>query len=143
MNISEILKKYEAYRDSYYLVGEAKDPYQLHKEWCWAVMDGHKNGDLPAEWEFFKPPYRYLRSNWKTKIKNNYIGFSLSICPEIWYQVVHEILLHINSICPNFQIEFVGLRNGGCKFDLLNITDEIKEELIEAEYNLWDYHLLK
>lgn len=141
MNIKEILEKNEAYRDIYYQ-GNI-NPYLEHKEYCKAVMEGYDGKGFPEQWEFYTPEYRYLRNNWKNRVKQNCIGLSLTIAPQLFYVVIDQILTYIMSQCPYFDIEYIGIDNGGVKFVINNINPEIREELDYAQEQLWDYHLLK
>ena len=140
MNIQPIFEKYNAHRDSYFQPDE--DPYKSAKEYFDAVMSTYQGRGWPT-WELDKPNVRWLKNKWKSRVRENSIGFSLYAIPEIWVNVIDEILTEINKEYPGFSIDFIGVKNAGIKFELLNIDYKINDQLDYAEYELFDYRLLK
>lgn len=141
MAAKEILEKYNALRNSYY--ESDCDPIQEAKDYVNAVLDSNKNA-YHNPWMIELPVYRYLKSKYKNRVRDNCIGFSLSLpCPTIWYNIVDEFLIYVSKQCPAFEILQICIKNGGIKITLDNISDEINEEIAIIEEALYDYKLLK
>lgn len=140
MNIPAIFEKYNLHRDCYFQPND--DPYKSAKEYFDAVMSTYQGRGWPT-WELDKPNVRWIKNKWKDRIRENSIGFSLYAIPEIWVNIIDEVLSEINKECPGFTIDFIGVKNGGIKFSLNNINDNVGDALDIAEYELFDCKLLK
>lgn len=140
MNIQAIFDKYNVCRDSYF--SPEFDPYKSAKEYFDAVMSTYQGRGWPT-WELDKPNVRWIKNKWKDRIGENLVGFSLYAIPEIWVNIIDEILIEILHECPGFTIDFIGVKNGGIKFVLNNVTEKVLDELDIAEYQLFDYRLIK
>lgn len=143
MTIKEIVDSNSAIRDSYY--DTHSDPQRDAKEYAMAIWDSYsKNGEMPPSWAFDIPEYRFLKDKFKDRIKENSLGFSMSLpCPTKWYVVVDQILTKLLSEYPDMLIVNISIKNGGVRFVLENIPDNIVEELQYVEFNLWDRRILK
>ncbi len=140
MNVAAIFEKYNLHRDSYF--PQDYDPYKAAKEYFDAVMSSYQGRGWPT-WELDKPNVRWIKNKWKDRIRENSIGFSLYAIPEIWVNIIDEILIQIMQECPGFTIDFIGVKNAGIKFSLNNVNEGVLDALDIAEYELFDYRLIK
>ena len=141
MNAKQIIEKFGLIRDGYYQFGE--DPQKEARDYVNSILESNKD----AYWNPYlidPPTYRYIKSKWKDRIKQDCIGFSMALpTPEVWYVAVDEFLNYVLEKCPDFKILSIVIKAGGVRFNLEGITEEIEKEMEEIEYILFDRKLLK
>ncbi len=137
MKIQEILNKYNATPNSYYLSND--NPKLEQKKYVEEMMEKWGESRLPPNHYFYAPEYKSFVQKWKWKAVDSYDSFNLGcLFPILWINILDEFLEYVNCINPEFKIKKMSIKYGCLKLDLQNIDDKIKDEIIVLEENCWD-----
>lgn len=143
MSVKLILQKHGAQRDNYYSIND--NPVAEAKKYIKSIWNSYEGNEFPPpSYLFDTPEYRYLKSKWSTKVIRDAIGFSMpQPTPVVWYAILDDFFSYINDENPNFVIKSVIVKHGGISIHLDNISEKVKQEIEELEWELYDIRLIK
>lgn len=86
--------------------------------------------------------YNKLFAKWKYKIEARWYGLELRACPNVWYNVVDELLEYLSKKSPEFKILQIKLKFGGIRIYLSGVSNAIQDELDKLEDVMFDEKLI-
>ncbi len=91
----------------------------------------YQSGESPYSNRLFvvHPKEEALKEKWKSRVSQGWYGFSLTPCPELWFDVLDEWLNEAVKSNPNLEILQISVKFGYLKCYLKNISEEAQQSL--------------